>query len=94
MPRYVLTAIVTIAVSTCIACSGDGLRAQSLQETSKDIIAAHIRTQGFACDKPVSAERDRALAKPDEQAWQLTCEDHTYLVRLIPDMAAQVRRIN
>ena len=60
-------------------------------ETPKEIIAAHIRMQGFVCDKPVSAERDIRLSKPNETVWFLKCEGRSYQVRLVPDMAADVR---
>lgn len=63
------------------------------QESPRDVIAAHIRTQGYACDRPQSAKRDPRASIPGEQAWTLTCDDGVYLVRLIPDMAAIVERI-
>lgn len=62
-------------------------------ESSKDIVAAHIRTQGFSCDKASSAVRDKVDSKPGEVVWLLTCEDASYRVRLVPDMAAQVERL-
>jgi hypothetical protein len=68
--------------------------ASSAQESAKDIIAAHIRMQGYACEKPVSAVRDPSLSKPDEAVWLLKCENHSYQVRLIPDMAAKVSPMN
>ncbi len=63
------------------------------QEQAKDIIAVQIRKQGYACERPQSAERDQAASKPDQAAWVLRCENATYRVRLIPDMAAHVERI-
>ena len=65
-------------------------------ETEKpmDIIATQIRKQGYKCDKPQSAERDRAASKPDQAVWVLHCVGATYRVRLHPDMAAQVERLN
>jgi hypothetical protein len=66
----------------------------AVAETPQEIIAAQIRMQGFACDKPVSAERDRAASRPNETVWLLKCEDHSYRVRLVPDMAADVRRLD
>jgi hypothetical protein len=68
--------------------------AQAVKETSKEIIAVQIRRQGYACDKPVSAERDKDASKPDEPVWILTCENFKYRVRLVPDMAAEVQRLN
>ena len=67
--------------------------AQAVEETPKEVIATQIRRQGFACEKPISAERDRERSKPDEPVWLLKCENNTYRVRLIPDMAAQVQRM-
>lgn len=68
-----------------------GLAAQA-DEAAADaaIVAAQVRSQGFACAEPVSAERDAAKSKPDEAYYVLTCADATYTVRLVPDMAAQV----
>jgi hypothetical protein len=64
--------------------------AAKAQETSKEVIADQIRSQGFTCDTPESAKRDPERSKPDEAVWILKCEKKTYRVRLIPDMAADV----
>ena len=80
----------TLLVAAFAASAGSGF-ALAIDETPKEIIAAHIRMQGFTCDKPVSAERDRAASRPNETVWHLQCEDHSYRVRLVPDMAADVR---
>jgi hypothetical protein len=69
------------------ACLPDPVTAQ---EDPKNIIAAHIRMQGFACDKPISAERIRGESRPNEAVWVLKCENRSYQVRLVPDMAAAV----
>ena len=63
-------------------------------ESPKDDIAAQIRAQGYACDQPQSATRNIQASKPDEEVWLLRCEGASYLVRLIPDMAAHVERID
>jgi hypothetical protein len=62
----------------------------SAQETPAAGIAAQIRAQGYRCDAPVSAERDPALSRPDEAVWILKCQNASYRVRLIPDLAARV----
>ena len=62
-------------------------------EEPKDTIAAQILTQGFACDKPRSAVRDAKRSKPDEAVWVLKCSNAAYRIRLIPDMAAKVERL-
>jgi hypothetical protein len=64
------------------------------QETAKYIIAAHIRAQGYSCIAPQSARRDIRASRPDEAVWLLKCKDATYRVRLVPDMAANVEKIN
>jgi hypothetical protein len=63
------------------------------QETPPEIIAAHIRQQGFACEKALSAQRDPKGSKADEPMWTLRCSNATYRVRLIPDMAAKVEEV-
>ena len=65
----------------------------SAQQTPADGISAQIRAQGYRCDMPVSAERDPALSRPDEAVWILKCQNATYRVRLIPDMAARVEQL-
>jgi len=66
----------------------------SAQESARNIIAAHIRAQGYACDAPQSATRDHRASRPLEAVWRVKCENATYRVRLIPDMAAIVERLD
>jgi hypothetical protein len=63
------------------------------QETPIGILADHLRTQGFACKAPESATRDAALSKPDEAVWVLKCDGVSYRIRLVPDQAAKVEKI-
>ena len=76
-----------LMVAAAVVCLGGG---HAVAETPTEIIAAKIRMQGFACHKPVSAERDRAASKPNEAVWGLECADYSYRVRLVPNMAAHV----
>ena len=62
-------------------------------EVPPDIIAVQIRKQGFPCTNPKSAKRDPQASKPDEPVWILTCENATYRVRLIGDMADHVEKM-
>ncbi|KAB2912301.1 MAG: hypothetical protein F9K29_19800 [Hyphomicrobiaceae bacterium] len=59
-------------------------------ENPADIIAAHIRQQGYACNDALQAIRSRRASRPNQAAWILRCDNATYRVRLIPDMAAHV----
>ncbi len=63
-------------------------------ENPKDIIADQIRRQGYECKSPKSAKRNEAQSKPDEPVWELECENSAYRVRLVPDQAAKVDRLN
>ena len=67
--------------------------AQTDGETPKEIIAAQVRMQGYSCDKPITAESEPQLSKPNEAVWVLKCENAAYRVRLVPDLAASVERI-
>ncbi len=69
---------------------GLGADACLAQETPVSIIAAQIRQQGFTCEEPRRAERDVQASRPNEVVWTLICENTTYRVTLIPNMAARV----
>jgi len=70
-----------------------GSPAQAAAETPQDVLAAQIRIQGFACDKPLSAVRDAKRSKPDHGVWVLKCNNATYRISRAPDMAAKVERL-
>jgi hypothetical protein len=85
---------VLMILSVTAALSGAGLFAASAQEDPTNIVADQIRSQGYACDAPQTATRDPQASRPDEQVWLLQCESGTYRVRLVPDMAAKVEKID
>jgi len=62
-------------------------------EMPADSIAAQIRLQGYRCDAPVGATRNTELSRPNEAVWVLKCANATYRVRLMPNMAAGVERL-
>ena len=62
-------------------------------EDPKNIIAAQLRDQGYQCDQPQSAVHDLEASKPDEAVWVLQCENAKYRLRLVPNLAAKVERI-
>jgi hypothetical protein len=66
----------------------------SAQASAAGVVAAHIRSQGYVCQAPLSATRDSRASRPDEQVWLLTCANARYRVRLVPDMAAAVEQIH
>jgi hypothetical protein len=64
------------------------------QQDPKDIIASQIRSQGYSCDHPKSATRDAQASKPYGAVWVLICENSTYRVTLVPNLAAKVELID
>ena len=76
------------------ALAGGGPFAASSQEDPTNIVADQIRSQGYKCDAPQTATRDPQASRPDEQVWLLQCESGSYRVRLVPDMAAKVEKID
>jgi hypothetical protein len=71
-----------------------GSPARAAGETPQDMLAAQIRMQGVACDKPLSAVRDAKRSKPDHEVWVLKCSNATYRISRFPDMAAKVERFH
>jgi hypothetical protein len=57
-----------------------------------ELVAVQVRNQGLACADPVSAKRDPTAN--DDAVWALTCADASYRVRLVPDQAAQVEKLD
>ena len=64
------------------------------QQDAKEIVAAQLRAQGYACDNPKSATRDSEASKPNETVWIIVCENATYRATLVPDMAAYVELLS
>ena len=79
-----------LIVALVLSSSG-GLVAKA--ETAKSKLAAQIRTQGFACDKPLHATRDVKLSKPNYAVWVLKCENATYRIGRYPNLAAKVEEL-
>lgn len=62
-------------------------------EVPPDIIAVQIRKQGYTCNNPSKAKRDPQVSRPDEPVWILTCENATYRVRLVGNMADHIEKM-
>ena len=67
--------------------------ARAAGETPKDMLAAQIRSQGIACDRPLRATRDAERSGPDHDVWILKCHNATYRIARYPDMAAKVEQL-
>ena len=57
-----------------------------------EVVAVQVRNQGQACAEPVSAKRDPTA--DDDAVWTLTCTDAKYRVRLVPDQAAEIQKLD
>jgi hypothetical protein len=79
-----------LVLCTCAIVGAALAGPSAAEEKPAEIIAAHIRTQGYACENALSALRDRKASKPNEMVWTLRCSNGIYRVRLVPDMAAHV----
>jgi uncharacterized membrane protein len=79
---------VAIAIVGAVLC-GVTARAQ----TPAEDVAAQVRSQGYACDEPVTAKRNVRLSKPDSAVWVLSCRNATYRIRLDPNLAAHVIKL-
>jgi hypothetical protein len=84
---------VALLMPMLVAAAG-GVPAALAQDSPKVTIAAQLRAQGYKCDTPQSAEQDMQASRPDEAVWVIVCEDARYRVRLDPDMAAKVERLD
>ena len=84
--------LVAAALACLSAPAAPAARAQQA-DTPAGIIAAQIRTQGYACTDPVAATRDQRASGPNVAVWTLRCQNAAYRVLLVPDMAAQVTQL-
>lgn len=83
---------IDLAVAVALTCLS-ALASVAAEDTAAAIVAAQIRSQGYACTQPVAAVRDQAASRPNVTVWVLSCANARYRVRLVPDMAAQVTQL-
>jgi len=96
MRRSVKNAVVPALVSLAILSAPATAQTNASQAESEaaDDVATQIREQGYDCKDPTNAKRDQKASEPNETVWILTCENASYRVRLVPDMGAQVEKID
>jgi hypothetical protein len=91
--RAIVFAIPTVLFAIVTDSAAAQQRGAS-EEMPGDILAVRLRQQGHRCDAPVTADRDAARSKPDEAVWMLKCANASYRMRLAPDMAAMIERLD
>lgn len=87
--RRVAFTVLALGLNGSVAIAGE-----SPGEDPDTMLAAQLRAQGYACDQPKNAKRDVQASKPDEAVWIVQCENARYRMRLDPDMAAKVERLD
>jgi len=88
---------VTSVSFACVCLSFDGGIAPAVltqEETPKEILAVRVREQGYACERPIRAEKDAAETRPLATVWVLECSNARYRIVLHPDMAAEIQVLN
>jgi len=72
----------------------EGAQAQAVNTaTATEVLADQVRSQGYSCDRALGAERNAEASRADEAVWVLKCTNSSYRMRLVPDMAAKVEKI-
>jgi hypothetical protein len=89
---YVVLALIPAAAITAASAMLTSANAQS-ESVEVTVLADQIRSQGFTCDNPISAKRIAAESVPEEPVYLLKCESAIYRIRLVPDQAAKVTKI-
>jgi hypothetical protein len=84
---------VALANLVVLTSPGPTLAQQAGMETVTGMLAAQIRTQGFACDDALKARKDTKRSRPDLGVWVLQCRNAIYRISRAPDMSAKVERI-
>ncbi len=90
MRQYLLTPALLLVGAVTFGAAPVVSVALAAGESPRDVIAAQIRIQGFACDHPLRAKLDKKRSRPDHDVWVLTCENATYRFSRYPDMGAKV----
>jgi hypothetical protein len=92
-PGSLLTSSVAFGVLASICLTGV-IATAAAQDQSTAIVADQVRSQGFPCSNPSSAERVGAESAPNHTVYLLKCEGVTYRVILVPDQGAEVAQVN
>ena len=87
-PQY---CALTLAGLVSLTSAGPMVAQQMAMETLPDMLAAQIRTQGFACDDALKARKDSKRSRPDLDVWVLQCRNAVYRISRAPDMSATVK---
>src|SRR5262249_21323299 len=82
--------LLMLAGTLCSALPHSAFGHPAAPDTPVELIADHIRRQGFACDTPRRVKHDVKASKPRAAVWNLYCGNAAYRVIFTPDMTARV----
>lgn len=87
--------VLILAILVTALGSGSGrFPASAKSETTAEMLAVQIRSQGHVCTKPQQATRDTKLSKPDYDVWVLKCENATYRFGRYPNLPAKIEKLD
>ncbi len=87
--RWAVAAVIASGIHPALAQTDSGAVDDA---AAGELVAVQARQQGFACSEPASAKRDPTA--DDDAVWTLTCADAKYRVRLVPDQAAEIQKLD
>jgi hypothetical protein len=86
--------IVFVVSAIAAGVSASSAFADSGLEPPMDLLAAQLRTQGYACDHPDSASLDTNVSKPNAKVWIVACKGVHYRMTVVPDLAAKIEKLD
>ena len=86
--RRIIAAVAAAATSIIIPVTAS----YAQLETPTDVVAAQLRRQGLPCTAPQPAVRDQKRSTPNMAVWTVRCDEASYRVTLVPNLAAKVER--
>lgn len=92
--RPMRNSIIFMASAISAGLSASSAIAESGLEPPMDLLAAQLRTQGFACDHPDSARLEKDASKPNAKVWIVACKGVHYRMTVVPDLAAKIEKLD
>ena len=93
--RSLIVHSVVVVGAAATALLGSALAGSGAGEAGRDHRRPYPHPGLTSGVKPLGAQRNRRASKPNETAWgTLRCSNAVYNVRLIPDTAAHVEKVD
>ncbi len=92
--RFKLAVRIGVAAAGCLLPVGIAHSQNGNTVTPSKVLADQLRSQGYPCDRALSSEQNVEASKRDETVWVIKCTNGSYRMRIVPDMAARVERID